>query len=125
MPGKTNNSIIHICNWSSETDREAKAKDFRNKIGNYTYNIISVREHFVTERFATNECVEMGMIATCQYIFPLCNIKTGQSYTFSQEACLKIQEECKLEYHIVKLLHLAVLPDCSSLPKANSTSMLK
>ena len=37
LPGKTNSSVIHICNWSSETEREAKAQNFRNKIGNYSY----------------------------------------------------------------------------------------
>ena len=84
-----------------------------------------VREYFVTERFATNKCIEIAMIAMCQYMFPLCDIKTGQLYTLSQEACLHIEEECKLEYHIVKSLHLAVLPNCFSLPKTNSTSMLQ
>ena len=78
----------------------------------------------VTERFSTNKCIKMVMSVICQYIFPLCDTKTGQMYTLSQEGCINIQEECKLEYHILKSLHLAVLPDCFSLPKANSTSKL-
>lgn len=57
----------------------------------------------------------------CQYLFPLCDTNYGLSYTLSQELCINIAEKCRLEWHLVKLLHLAppVLPDCKQLPHSS------
>ena len=56
----------------------------------------------------------------CQYVFPLCDCKTGDIYLPSQETCQEISTvTCKTFWPLLKqLIQPLKLPECLALPMA-------
>ena len=56
----------------------------------------------------------------CQYVFPLCDCKTGDLYLPSQETCQEVSTvTCRTLWPLLEqLIQPLKLPDCLALPKA-------
>ena len=56
----------------------------------------------------------------CQYVFPLCDCKTGHLYLPSQETCQEVSTvTCRTLWpQLEQMIQPVKLPDCSTLPMA-------
>ena len=65
-------------------------------------------------------CKAASAPCLCQYVFPLCDCKTGHLYLPSQETCQEVSTvTCKTLWpHLEHMIQPLKLPDCSTLPMA-------
>ena len=67
------------------------------------------------KQYASKPCQDAALPFLCQYIFPPCNVSSGDVNYISQAECINVRDVCSFEWNVVMSTSSALLlPNCEN-----------